>query len=174
MRTLKEHLTCSGLSVTGQELVAAKATSMRWIVDDRGRVAALNSHPVALWASAFDQPITAILELGLICIEERPKNLILALHPSKVQRVTLVGTFYYLADHNSGHIIICSDCGLTSAYYTLVRHRDLAYQLLEEMIVSASTDMPLIACRLKMQTERRSIRYARPRSSPAALMLLDN
>jgi hypothetical protein len=135
-------------------------------------VATLNSHPVALWASAFDQPIKAILKLGFICIEERRKSLILALHASKVQRATLVGTFYYLAQQNSCYVIICSDCGFKSAYYTIARHLDLAYQLLEEMIISASADVPPIVCRMEQQTGRRSIRYLRPRSSPASLCSL--
>jgi hypothetical protein len=172
MRTLEEHATRSGFSLVRQAFVGGRATPRRWVVDDRGRVAALNSHPVALWASAFDQPIKAILDLGFICIEERSKNLILALTPSRVRRATLVGTFYFLAHQDANRFVIYSDCGTESAHYTIFNDVNIAYELLEEMVTTAPADIPSITNRLERKTEKRSIRYARSRSPPARLCRL--
>lgn len=138
---------------------------MKWIVDDRGRVAALNSHPVSIWASAFDPPIKAILDLGFFCIEDRSRSLIIALNTSRVRRVTLVGTFYFLANQDAKHVVIYSDCDTEFAYYTIVFDIKSIYRVLEEMVGSKPADIPSIVNSLKNETGKRSIRHIRPRSS---------
>jgi hypothetical protein len=172
MRTLDKLSTRNGFRVVGQEAVAGKATRMRWLVDDSGRVASLNSHPAALWASAFDQPLKAILELGFICIEDRSRILILALHTSKVKRVTLAGTFYYLAHQNAQRIIIYSNCGIEPSYNITISTIDVVYRLLEEAVLSGDSEIPSITNRQENKTRKRGISYARSGSPPAHLCRL--
>jgi hypothetical protein len=142
---------------------------MKWIVDDCGRVAALNPHPVALWASSFDLPIKAVLDLGFICIEDRSRSLIIALNASKVQPTTLAGTLYFLADHNVKRIIIYSNFNTELAYYTIVFDINGAFRMLEEMISSARNAIPLIVHSLENKIGKRRICRIRLRSSAARL-----
>jgi hypothetical protein len=107
---------------------------MKWLVNDRGHVAALEDHPVALWAIGFDLPEKAILELGFICIDDRSDSLTLALHTSKVQPATLAGTFYFLARHRANRIVICSSYSTERTQITIVSNVAEAYLLLEKQL----------------------------------------
>lgn len=169
MRTFKELLSGVGFTIGQQSTVAGEIPRLKWVVDDRGRVAALNSHPVALWASAFDPPIKAILDLGFICIEDRSRSLIIGLNTPRVKRVTLAGAFYFLAQQDAKPIIIYSDCNTEFAYYTVVFDANAIYRLLEEMVTSQSANIPSIAISLKSKTGKRNIRQIRPRLPVARL-----
>jgi hypothetical protein len=111
-----------------------QSPSLKWIVDDCGHVAALENHPVALWASGFDPPEKAILELGFIFIEDRSDGLILALHISKVEPVTLAGAFYFLAKYRRNRIVIYSHYTTGRAQITIVGNVIKAYLLLEKLL----------------------------------------
>src|SRR5689334_17090383 len=140
-------LTRGNLHSIWQHPVAGQISRLRWIVDDRCRVAALDSHPVALWASEFNPPIRAILDLGFICIEERFEKLIFGLHTSRVKNVTLAGTFYFLAHQRAKWLIIYSDCGTDRALITMVENDLNAYMLLEELVASTPSYITSISSR---------------------------
>ncbi len=126
---------------------------MKWVVDDSGRVAALESHPVARWASAFDPPLRAILELGFICIEEHSDQLILALHTARIRPAALAGTFYFLAEQRVDRVIIDLDCGTKRARLVRVDHVADVYKLLGQLTASAPTDASSIAMSLEGKAE---------------------
>jgi hypothetical protein len=129
---------------------------MKWVVDDRGRVALLESHYVNSWASEFDPPERAILELGFICIDERSDHLILALHTSKVRPETLVGTFYFLAHRQNDRITIYSGCGTEHTLSLTPTNITDAYAILEDLVVAARPDAAFLQARLESSAAKQT------------------
>lgn len=135
---------------------------MNWVVDDSGRVSILSAHPVFLWASASDSPIKEILDLGFICIQDRSRNLIIALNTLRVRPVTLVGTFYFLAQQNVSCFTIYTNCDTEFAFRLVVFDVNTVYRLLEEMVSCGPAELPWIVNGLENRKGKQHIRYFHP------------